>query len=138
LTPNISLTMGLFSWLTNSGLLDFTLTAGSLFTATFITLLYKFQTRLIYLPQFPPGARTEIWRPSQFGFHPKHDEEVFITTADGVQVHGYWLSDEANEPGHDLPTFIYFQGNAGNIVLIQSHMYLTVVGTSAACVEEAS
>ena len=76
--------------------------------------LYAFQNRLIYLPQFPPGARSVIWKPSECGFHPKHDEEIYLTSADGTTVHGYWLSSENAGKGH--PTFIYFQGNAGNIV----------------------
>jgi hypothetical protein len=79
-----------------------------------LAALYTFQTRLIYLPQFPPGARTVIWRPSECGFHPKDDEEIFLTVADGTSVHGYWLSSENVRKGS--PTFIYFQGNAGNIV----------------------
>ena len=33
-------------------------------------LLYTFQGRLIYLPQFPPGSRREVWLPSQFGYGP--------------------------------------------------------------------
>lgn len=108
--------MGLFAWLTDSTAIDWSLTVASLFSTTFVAALYTFQTRLIYLPQFPPDARTKIWKPSQFNFHPKHDEEIFLTTEDGTMIHGYWLSDEANDANHDLPTFIYFQGNAGNIV----------------------
>lgn len=106
--------MGLFHWLTGSSALDWTLTCGTSVAALVIGLLYTFQSRLIYLPQFPQDARRIVWKPSQFGFAPKQDEEIFVTTPDGVTIHGYFLSDERKGKG-PLPTFIYFQGNAGNI-----------------------
>ena len=34
------------------------------------TVLYIFQTKLIYLPQFPPGSLSEVWLPSRFGYGP--------------------------------------------------------------------
>lgn len=107
--------MALFSWLTDSSFLDYTLSSITVAVGSTIGLLYFFQTKIIYVPQFPAGARTVVWKPSQFGFHPKNDEEIFIKTPDGITIHGYFLSDE-NKKKDDLPTFIYFQGNAGNIV----------------------
>lgn len=105
----------LFGWLTDSSLLDYGLSGVVITGGSILSAMYLFQTRLIYLPQLPPGARTTIWLPSQFGFSPKHDEEVILKSSDGIQLHGYWLSDAQNDNSNDLPTFIYFQGNAGNI-----------------------
>lgn len=34
------------------------------------TLLFIFQNKLIYLPQFPPGSLSEVWLPSRFGYGP--------------------------------------------------------------------
>lgn len=109
--------MGLFCWFTDSFLLDWFLSAFTVGISSILAGLYFFQTSLIYLPQFPPGARKTIWKPSQFGFHPRHDEEIFLKTRDGLTIHGYWLSDATTEGERTsgLPTFIYFQGNAGNI-----------------------
>lgn len=107
--------MGLFGWLTNSTFIDLGLTLVVFIVIGLLVALYIFQTRLIYLPQFPPGSRSEVWKPSKFGFSPKHDEEIFLETTDGVRIHGYWLSDASAIDRNKLPTFIYFQGNAGNI-----------------------
>ncbi len=106
--------MGLFAWLTDSSFIDYTLTTVTVVGSGAIALLYTFQTRIIYLPQFPPGARSQLWKPSQFGFHKRHDDHVMLKTSDGISIHGYWLSD-SDLSTETLPTFIYFQGNAGNI-----------------------
>lgn len=33
-------------------------------------LLYVFQSKLIYMPQLPPGSRQQVWLPSRFGYGP--------------------------------------------------------------------
>ena len=75
-------------------------------------LLYSFQSKLIYMPHFPPGSREQVWLPSRFGYGPgrrsftkkEHDsddetvtdddhkwEEVVIETADKVNLQAYWI-----------------------------------------------
>lgn len=78
--------------------------------------LYAFQSKLIYMPQLPPGSREEVWLPSRFGYGPgrnikrnlrsskDHDsddenddsidhkwEEVEIVTKDKVKLQAYWI-----------------------------------------------
>ena len=79
------------------------------------SLIYIFQSRLIYLPQLPPGSRQEVWLPSRFGYgpgkraitnndeenHKKDDdcctddqctwEELIIDTPDGEKLQAYWI-----------------------------------------------
>lgn len=51
--------------------------------------LYVFQRRLIYAANYPEDARKVVWKPSQFGL--LNFEEVFLTSADGVRIHAYWI-----------------------------------------------
>ncbi len=65
-------------------------------------LLYCLQSRLIYLPQLPPGSKEEVWLPSRFGYGPPGKltetegkeanwEELVIETSDGVKLQAYWI-----------------------------------------------
>lgn len=73
----------------------------ALITASFLFLLlaiflYTFQSKLIYLPQFPPGSREQVWQPSRFGYGPgltDQDkwEEVEIVTGDKVKLQAFWI-----------------------------------------------
>lgn len=81
--------------------------------------IYTFQSKLIYIPQLPPGSREQVWLPSRFGYGPgrtikrnlrsskDHDseddenendnsidykwEEVEIVTKDKVKLQAYWI-----------------------------------------------
>lgn len=84
-------------------------------------MLYLNQNKLLYMPNppgFPPspddnpkGWRSpEEWRgrvPMHFTF-----EDRMIKTMDGEDIHT-WLI--LHENSNDLPTLIYFHGNAGNM-----------------------
>ena len=71
--------------------------------------LYVFQKKLIYIAGFPPGSRTHVWTPSQFGM--TGWKEVWLKTADNVKLHSYWISND-----NAKSTVIFFQANAGNVV----------------------
>jgi len=71
---------------------------------------YFLQHKLVYVPYFPEGARTQFMQPSQFGLT---CEKPFFTTSDGETLQG-WLF-KTRENSHKQPTFLYFHGNAGNI-----------------------
>jgi len=94
-----------------------------------VGLLYYGQNYLIYPSAFPPGSRTEVPRPDQFGL--KY-EDVVLEAEDGVKLHCYLMvqrrtltssgatsvttnatSDE--EFASVRPTILMFHGNGGNI-----------------------
>jgi pimeloyl-ACP methyl ester carboxylesterase len=70
-----------------------------------IAYVYIFQARLIFFPNVPgrPLAAT----PSQIGLR---FEEVWITTADRVDLHGWYVTAPAG-----APAVLLCHGNAGNI-----------------------
>lgn len=67
--------------------------------------LYAFQSKLIYMPQLPPGSRQQVWLPSRFGYgpgrtikrtlnkpikdHDSDDETAELLTAAEVEVEDY-------------------------------------------------
>jgi pimeloyl-ACP methyl ester carboxylesterase len=70
-----------------------------------IAYVYLFQARLIFFPNVP--GRTLVTTPSQIGLE---FEEVRITTADRVELHGWYVAAPAG-----APAVILCHGNAGNI-----------------------
>ena len=69
---------------------------------TALVLLLIFEYRIIFIPSrgldyTPKDARIPY-------------EEVFLTTSDGVKIHGWWLP-----AGSRGKTVLHFHGNAGNI-----------------------
>jgi fermentation-respiration switch protein FrsA (DUF1100 family) len=69
-----------------------------------ISLLLRWrEPKMLYYPMTAMAGT-----PSQAGLA---YEEVWLTTADGVKIHGWYL------PGQDAaaPTFLFLHGNAGNI-----------------------
>ncbi|KAF8586783.1 alpha/beta-hydrolase [Ramaria rubella] len=97
-----------------------TLTAG---------LLYYGQNYLIYPSAFPPGSRTDVPRPSQFGMT---YEDLMLDTVDGVKINCYFMQQRKELPGGTQPglpssseetdeefaarrpTVVMFHGNGGN------------------------
>lgn len=97
-------------------------------------LLYTFQSRLIYLPQLPPGSRQEVWGPERFGYQEGQAEELVIETPDGEKLQAFWIEAPSkwnksssvegirarhhqNQSTSETPfTVLYMQANAGNIV----------------------
>lgn len=90
-------------------------------------LLYYGQGYLIYPSAFPPGSRTEVAKPTEFGM-PNY-EDLRLTTSDNVKLQCYLMrqkriTDDStlNDSSYDSedafsetrPTVLMFHGNAGN------------------------
>ena len=81
-----------------------------------VLLLRLFEDRMIF---FPNVYAAGDWDVQGMGLN---FEDVFLTTSDGVRIHGWWAPSEA-EPappeagqGAEAPfTILYFHGNAGNL-----------------------
>lgn len=71
--------------------------------STLLIALYLLQSRLIYIPQFPPGSRTVVWKPDRFGF--KRWKEEQISSKDGTKLQVYWIEGEGVE---ECPTVLFF------------------------------
>lgn len=87
------------------------LLASSGIAAVLSGLLYFKQNELIYPRAFPPDARTNVPRPSQFGI--ADFEELFIPTPDGESLSAFFI--RANKQHMRNVTVLMFHGNAGNI-----------------------
>ncbi|KAF1915011.1 Alpha/Beta hydrolase protein [Ampelomyces quisqualis] len=87
------------------------LLASSGLAAILSGLLYFKQNELIYPRAFPPDARTNVPRPSQFGI--TDFEELFIPTPDGESLSAFFI--RANKQHARNVTVLMFHGNAGNI-----------------------
>ncbi|OAL53192.1 BEM46 family protein-like protein [Pyrenochaeta sp. DS3sAY3a] len=87
------------------------LLASSGIAAVLSGLLYFKQNEIIYPRGFPPDARTNVPRPSQFGI--TDFEELFIPTPDGESLSAFFI--RANRQHARNVTILMFHGNAGNI-----------------------
>ncbi|KAF2281016.1 BEM46 family protein-like protein [Westerdykella ornata] len=87
------------------------LLASSGIAAVLSCALYFKQNEIIYPRHFPPDARTNVPRPSQFGI--TDYEELMIPTADGESLSAFYL--RANKQHARNVTILMFHGNAGNI-----------------------
>lgn len=68
-------------------------------------------SEIIYPRAFPPDARTNVPRPSQFAI--ADYEELFIPTPDGESLSAFFI--RANRQHARNVTVLMFHGNAGNI-----------------------
>lgn len=68
-------------------------------------------SEIIYARNFPPDARTNVPRPTQFGI--PDFEELFIPTPDGESLSAFYI--RANRAQSRNVTLLMFHGNAGNI-----------------------
>ena len=87
----------------------------SLTTLTALTVialgsLYCFQDALLYFPQTPAGARTEVMAPAAFDLV---GEEHLLEAPDGTPLHSFYIPAAAG--ADTAPTVLFFHGNAGNI-----------------------
>lgn len=69
-----------------------------------IAFVYFMQGRMLYLPGVP--GRSLTMTPTDVGMD---YQDVFIETADGVTVHGWFVA------GRSSQVLLFFHGNAGNI-----------------------
>ncbi|KAK4615910.1 hypothetical protein CLAFUW4_09783 [Fulvia fulva] len=74
--------------------------------------LYYFQNEIIYPRNLPPGTRTEVPRPHEFGI--EESEEISITTPDGETLSGFLVKPPNRSQARPI-TILSFHGNAGNI-----------------------
>ena len=81
------------------------LLTGVAFYVLLIAYVYVFQGRLIFFPNVP--GRMLAATPSQIGLS---FEEIWITTADRVDLHGWYVAAPAG-----APALLLCHGNAGNI-----------------------
>ncbi|KAJ9645084.1 bem46 protein, variant [Coniosporium tulheliwenetii] len=81
-------------------------------TALLSGLLYFKQNEIIYPRNLPPGARTDVPRPPQFGI--SDFEELMIPTPDGESLSAFFIRPENKRHARNI-TILMFHGNAGNI-----------------------
>lgn len=96
---------------------------------TLLAILYTNQEKMLYMPNPPGFPRTPLENPpgyqspASWGTNGRmlsssssqdhiEFEEGFVTTADGLKIH-IWLLLQPNS--EDVPTLLYFHGNAGNM-----------------------
>jgi hypothetical protein len=72
---------------------------------TLVIALYFLQSRLIYIPQFPPGSKTVVWKPDRFGFRKWKEDQVL--SKDGTKLHIYWIEGEGTGV-EEYPTILFF------------------------------
>lgn len=72
---------------------------------------YHISDHLVYQPEIPVESRVFVPTPNSFDLP---YEAVQIPTSDRVKLHGYLIKQQKPN-SRNLPTIIYFHGNAGNI-----------------------
>lgn len=69
-------------------------------------------SEIIYPRNLPPGARTEVPRPSQFGLN--NAEELMLPTPDGERISAFLIKPDSLAQTRPI-TIVSFHGNAGNV-----------------------
>ncbi|KAF2090852.1 BEM46 family protein [Saccharata proteae CBS 121410] len=88
------------------------LLASSGLAAVLSGVLYFKQNEIIYPRNIPPGSRTDVPRPPQFGI--SDFEELMIPTPDGESLSAFFIRPSNKQHARNV-TFLFFHGNAGNI-----------------------
>eukprot|EP00980_Cylindrotheca_fusiformis_P014795 scaffold4026_cov117-Cylindrotheca_fusiformis.AAC.30 len=81
-------------------------------------LLYFKQDSMLYFPEISGLARRPADNPERYRSPEEHQvpfEDLYIECEDGVSIHA-WLLTRTKEK-NNLPTLVFFHGNAGNIGL---------------------
>ncbi|KAF2499820.1 BEM46 family protein [Lophium mytilinum] len=86
--------------------------ASSGLAAVLSGLLYFKQNEIIYPRNIPPGSRTEVPKPPQFGI--SDFEELMIPTPDGESLSAFFIRPSNKQLAINT-TILMFHGNAGNI-----------------------
>jgi pimeloyl-ACP methyl ester carboxylesterase len=95
-------------------LLDWVLSIFILLTALVILLVYIFQERLIYMPNFPPGSRTTVWTPARFGM-PTYTK-VALSSPDSTHTTAFYIPFQHAKSASAKRVFVVFcHANAGNV-----------------------
>lgn len=79
-----------------------------------LTMLTFITSELIYPRNVPPGARTEVPRPTQSGMDDFDCEELMISTPDGETLSAFLIKPPNKSQARPI-TILTFHGNAGNI-----------------------
>lgn len=74
--------------------------------------MLTFISEIIYPRNLPPGARTEVPRPPQFGI--ENYEELSLPTPDGETISGFLVKPDNKAKARPV-TILTFHGNAGNV-----------------------
>eukprot|EP00696_Hemimastix_kukwesjijk_P012271 gnl/Hemi2/25392_TR8547_c0_g1_i1.p1 gnl/Hemi2/25392_TR8547_c0_g1~~gnl/Hemi2/25392_TR8547_c0_g1_i1.p1 ORF type:complete len:483 (+),score=74.69 gnl/Hemi2/25392_TR8547_c0_g1_i1:193-1449(+) len=82
----------------------------SLATLPVAGLLYYFQDKLLYFPQYPLGSRSLTATPAKYNLQ---FDDLTLRTQDSVRLHAWFI--KCNDAYQLAPTVLFFQGNAGNI-----------------------
>lgn len=103
------------SWWNLAALLTRVAWVGGFLLSGVVGVLWFFQEKLVFYPGVPKGFETPDKNPK--GLHHPGErnlpyDDVYIRTGDGLTLHG-WLLLQPN--AKQVPTFLYFHGNAGNI-----------------------
>ena len=72
--------------------------------------MYGLQDTLLYQPNEPDDARTNVLTPDRFRMP---FESIIIETPDNEKLDGFLIKQ--NDHANDCPTVIFCHGNAGNI-----------------------
>ncbi|ODM99589.1 Alpha/beta hydrolase domain-containing protein 13 [Orchesella cincta] len=72
---------------------------------------YHITDYFLYQPDMPGDSRLFVESPARYTMH---FEDVWIHTKDRVKIHGY-LIQQNRLSNRNVPTIIFFHGNAGNI-----------------------
>jgi hypothetical protein len=70
------------------------------------SLLYFFQTELIYQSKFPAGSRDAVAKPSEYQLP---YEDVNIKTPDNIMLRGYLIKQHSDAETKERPTLLFFQ-----------------------------
>ena len=103
------------------GLMKLTVRVGTFalsLSAILVATLYIKQDSLLYFPEISGLPRRPNDNPARYRSPEEHQvpyEDLYIECEDGVNIHA-WLIMRTNGK-NDLPTLIFFHGNAGNIGL---------------------
>lgn len=92
----------LLYWLTGG------LMALGFFILAIIGIFFNAQDMLLYYPEQPPNSRLYVMLPNTYQLP---FENHFVTTSDGIKINLVLVKN----PKPNVPTLVYFHGNAGNI-----------------------
>ncbi len=86
-------------------------TAAAVFYGVLVAGMYLLQEQMLFLRGTP--TRRLVASPQDIGLR---YESVWITTGDGVRLHGWYLPAEGERTTEEAPaTLLFLHGNAGNI-----------------------
>ncbi|KAG2220381.1 hypothetical protein INT45_006552 [Circinella minor] len=84
----------------------------SIITVGLSALLYIYQCDILYAGFFPPGSRSTVARPGQYGLPEK--EEILITK-DGIRLRSYVLIQYGDNVAIQSPTVLWLHAHTGNM-----------------------